>query len=225
VVSEPAERDQHDCEILFFPLPTLSADAGVDDRLLHGGTLLVNEITHNWGYSHVALDCKEFTRDYVKHPPKDESGLCDAPDGVRFAIQARLHCGIHRISHDRLNQVSKRYGRVALKDLGLECAGVCKAARDLVGKPFSLPKWATGAFINWSGYVCVDVVTRGMDVAVQQRMFDALRHKFRHTPLLSRQHHHEFVFSPNGLALACGLDHADKTLTGQGVKLTPHKIF
>jgi hypothetical protein len=88
-----------------------------------------------------------------------------------------------------------------------------------------MPKWATGGLLDWSGYVCVDVVTRGLGVDTQKRIYDALKRAYPRSPLLCRKHDNQYLFSPNGLALACGLDRADRTITGYGVPLAPRPLF
>jgi hypothetical protein len=221
-VSVPYDSDSGGCAILLFPpreqpptrQPRQSDEDYQKDLDQYNLALSLNELTGDFYYTHMAVDCGE-VRDTTPDPRITKPG-CDTLAGTRFTVDSEPRCGVRRV--DLATWKSRPHARIAvrhLEPLGVECSEFCQHVNQLIGRPFGGMKLQSPSTANPDDIICADVITRSLERSLQNRFRFFLEALAEHEypvppPLTYVLSDGSALISPNGYARAFGLPEGRK---------------
>jgi hypothetical protein len=151
-------------------------------------SVLINDLTGRYGYSHLAVDCGEI----------------DIPSGKRVMIEATIGHGVHSSFQDEYGE--RKFVRIPLKDAGVNATEFCNCIRSKLGEKFDDEEALTiGLIHNPDRQMCSDLATVCLPEAIRADISRYQRTSFRYyisrkLPFGNPDHLFRLFVTPNGFA-------------------------
>ena len=105
-------------------------------------SVLINDMTGGYGYSHLAIDC----------------GEVDIPSGKRVMIESSFSLGVHNAFQDEFGK--RKFVRIPLEKAGINAAEFCDCVRSKLGEKFDDEEILTfGLLHDPFKQICSDLAT------------------------------------------------------------------
>lgn len=105
-------------------------------------SILINDLTGGYGYSHLAVDCDEI----------------DMPSGKRVMIESTIGHGVHTSFQDEYGE--RKFVRIPLDKTGVNMAEFCRCIRSKLGEKFDDAEALTDGLISDPAkQICSDLAT------------------------------------------------------------------
>jgi hypothetical protein len=118
-------------------------------------SVLINDMTGGYGYSHLAIDCGEE----------------DIPSGKRVMIESTFSLGVHNSFQDEFGK--RKFVRIPLEKVGINAAEFCNCVRSKLCEKFDDEEILTfGLLHDPSKQICSDLAT----VCLPEEMRSSIAH-------------------------------------------------
>ena len=105
-------------------------------------SVLINDLTGGYGYSHLAVDC----------------GEVDIPSGKRVMIESSFSLGVHNAFQDEFGK--RKFVRIPLDEVGIDSTEFCDCVRSKLGEKFDDEEILTfGLLHDPFKQICSDLAT------------------------------------------------------------------
>ena len=151
-------------------------------------SVLINDMTGGYGYSHLAVDC----------------GEVDIPTGKRVMVESTFGLGVHNSFQDEFGE--RKFVRIILEKAGVDTVEFCECIRSKLGEKFDEEEILTiGLIHNPARQICSDLATVCLpeamraSIAYYQRT-GFLYHLSTMWPLKNSNKIFRLFVTPNGFA-------------------------
>jgi hypothetical protein len=105
-------------------------------------SVLINDMTGGYGYSHLAVDC----------------GEVDIPSGKRVMVESTFSLGVHNSFQDEYGE--RKFVRIPLEKVGINAVEFCNCVRSKLGEKYDDEETLTfGLLHDPSKQICSDLAT------------------------------------------------------------------